>query len=160
MSAEVAKQKVKKGQSATNKAAAGKAAAAQPAGRYIYATGRRKKATARVRLYQKGKGNITVNKKDLKEYFPTTELQRCVKQPLVITGKTDNFNATVKVSGGGSRGQAEAVRHGIARALEKDDQELRIALKQAGFLKRDPRMKERKKPGLKKARRSPQWQKR
>ncbi|NQV13293.1 MAG: 30S ribosomal protein S9 [Parcubacteria group bacterium] len=131
-----------------------------PTGRYIYATGRRKEATARVRLYQKGKGNITVNDKDYKKYFPTTELQYLVRQPLVLTGKTDDFDITVKVNGGGVRGQAEAIRHGLARTLETVEPELRTPLKQAGFLKRDPRMKERKKPGLKKARRAPQWQKR
>ena len=133
---------------------------AKPTGRYVYATGRRKEASARVRLYKNGKGKITVNNKDFKEYFPTTELQHFVRQPLILTGKTDDFDITVRVDGGGVRGQAEAIRHGVARALESNDKELRIPLKQAGFLKRDPRMKERKKPGLKKARRAPQWQKR
>lgn len=150
----------KKVKDSPTKKSASKPTPARVQGRYVYATGRRKEATARVRIYQKGKGKIAVNGKDFKEYFTTTELQYFIRQALVLTGKTDAFDITIKVSGGGVRGQAEAIRHGIARALESNDQELRIPLKQAGFLKRDPRMKERKKPGLKKARRAPQWQKR
>ena len=133
----------------------------QTAGKkYVYATGRRKEAVARVRLYKSKNGNIVVNGQDFKKYFPTAELQYLVKQPLVLVGQTNIFYLTIKVAGGGVRGQAEAVRHGIARALEKGDNKLRISLKKAGFLRRDPRMVERKKCGLKKARRAPQWQKR
>ena len=131
-----------------------------PKGKYIYATGRRKEAVARVRLYKEKDGDITINDKDYKIHFPTAELQFLVRQPLVLVGQASDFKITVKVNGGGVRGQAEAVRHGIARALEESDEKLRAALKKAGFLRRDPRMKERKKPGLKKARRAPQWQKR
>jgi len=127
---------------------------------YIYATGRRKTAVAKVRLYKKGKGDIKVNDRGYKEYFPTAELQYIVRQPVILVGQTSDFDITVKVSGGGIKGQAEAVRHGIARALEKSNEKLRANLKKAGFLRRDPRMKERKKPGLKRARRAPQWQKR
>ncbi|MBU1177737.1 30S ribosomal protein S9 [Patescibacteria group bacterium] len=154
------KNTVKKSANSQAESSKNKTTPAQKPGRYVYATGRRKEAVARVRLYQKGKGSITVNGKNYKEYFPTAELQHFVRQALVLTGETDGFDITVKVKGGGVKGQAEAVRHGIARALEKNDQGLRIPLKQAGFLKRDPRMKERKKCGLKKARRAPQWQKR
>lgn len=129
-------------------------------GKYIYATGRRKTAVAKVRLYINGKGKITVNDQNYKIYFPTDELQFIVRQPIILVGQTSDFDITIKVRGGGIKGQAEAVRHGVARALEENDESLRINLKKAGFLRRDPRMKERKKPGLKSARRAPQWQKR
>lgn len=128
--------------------------------KYVYATGRRKTAVAKVRLYQNGKGKITINDQDYKKYFPTDELQFIVRQPIILVGQTTNFDITIKTRGGGIKGQAEAVRHGVARALEKNEEGLRINLKKAGFLRRDPRMKERKKPGLKGARRAPQWQKR
>jgi len=127
---------------------------------YFYATGRRKTAIAKVRLYKNGSGQIDINEKDYKKYFPTDELQYHVRQPIILVGQTSKFNIVVKVRGGGIKGQAEAVRHGISRALEKSDESLRINLKKAGFLRRDPRMKERKKYGLKSARRAPQWQKR
>lgn len=128
--------------------------------KYIYATGRRKTAVAKVRLYKNGKGEFTVNDKNYKIFFPTDELQFIVRQPIILVGQTSEFDITVKVRGGGIKGQAEAVRHGVARALEKNDENLRVNLKKAGFLRRDPRMKERKKPGLKSARRAPQWAKR
>jgi small subunit ribosomal protein S9 len=156
--------KVDKKKKTVSKPKAAKAKPVKPAkeakaDKYFYATGRRKTAVARVRLY-KGKGGIVVNDKNYKEYFPTFNLQFLIRQPLVLVGKTDNFDASIKVDGGGVKGQAEAVRHGIARALEKSDESLRVPLKKAGFLRRDPRMKERKKYGLKGARRAPQWQKR
>ncbi len=129
-------------------------------GKYIYATGRRKTAIAKVRLYQNGSGRIEINGKDYKKHFPTDELQYIVRQPITLVGQTSKFDIIVKTRGGGIKGQAEAVRHGITRALEKSDESLRSSLKKAGFLRRDPRMKERKKYGLKGARRAPQWQKR
>ena len=122
-------------------------------------TGRRKKSIARVRLVE-GKGNITVNGKTLDEYFGTEVLKVIVKQPLVTTNSLDKFDVIAKVTGGGISGQAGAVRHGIARALVEANSEYRPALKSAGFLTRDARMKERKKYGLKKARKAPQFSKR
>ena len=122
-------------------------------------TGRRKKAIARVRLLE-GKGNITVNKKPLDEYFTTDVLKVIVKQPLVATNTLDKYDVICTVTGGGLSGQAGAVRHGIARALNEANLEYRPTLKSAGFLTRDSRMKERKKYGLKKARKAPQFSKR
>ena len=122
-------------------------------------TGRRKKSIARVRLVE-GKGNITVNGKTLDEYFGTEVLKVIVKQPLVATNTLDKYDVICKVVGGGFTGQAGAIRHGIARALNQANSEYRSALKSAGFLTRDPRMKERKKYGLKKARKAPQFSKR
>ncbi len=124
-----------------------------------YGTGRRKHAIARVRLIP-GEGNITVNGKALDAYFDYETLKRDVMQPLVLTETANKYDVIVKVEGGGFTGQAGAVRHGIARALIKADIELRPALKRAGFLTRDARMKERKKYGLKAARRAPQFSKR
>ncbi len=124
-----------------------------------YGTGRRKKSIARVRLVP-GNGNITINKRDLEEYFDYDTLKVLVKEPLTITDTLDKYDALVTVNGGGFTGQAGAVRHGISRALIKADEELRPILKKAGFLTRDPRMKERKKYGLKKARRASQFSKR
>lgn len=126
---------------------------------YLYATGRRKSSVARVRLYKKGEGKITVNEKPSDEYFHILELQQIVKAPLEVINKKD-IDFTIKVTGGGIRGQAEAARHGISRALIALDKDYRATLKPEGFLKRDSRMKERKKPGLKRARKSPQWSKR
>jgi small subunit ribosomal protein S9 len=126
---------------------------------YIFAVGRRKEAVARVRLYQKKKGHMEVNNKKVEEYFPTDSFQKIVKMPLDLVN-LDPGLITIKVVGGGKRGQAESVRLGIARILEKVNPDLRPQLKKAGFLKRDPRVKERKKFGLKKARRAPQWAKR
>ena len=122
-------------------------------------TGRRKKSIARVRLVD-GKGTITINGKALEEYFGTDVLKVIVKQPLVATNTLDKYDVICTVNGGGLSGQAGAVRHGIARALNEANIEYRPALKTAGFLTRDPRMKERKKYGLKKARKAPQFSKR
>jgi small subunit ribosomal protein S9 len=122
-------------------------------------TGRRKKSVARVRLVP-GNGNVVVNKRDIENYFGLETLRVIVNQPLVLTGAKDKFDVLVNVHGGGFTGQAGAIRHGIARALVKSDEALKSELKKAGFLTRDPRMKERKKYGLKKARRAPQFSKR
>ena len=123
-------------------------------------TGRRKSSIARVRITS-GKGNITVNGKSLEEYFGEETLRVIVKQPLTVTNTLEKFDVIATVKGGGFSGQAGAVRHGIARALnEADREEYRPALKSNGFLTRDPRMKERKKYGLKKARKAPQFSKR
>ena len=124
-----------------------------------YGTGRRKKAIARVRLTT-GNGDIKVNGKTLDEYFGADTLKYIVRQPLMITNTADKFDIDVKVIGGGFTGQAGAIRHGLARALVESSSELRPQLKSAGFLTRDPRMKERKKYGLKKARKAPQFSKR
>ena len=126
----------------------------------FYGTGRRKSAVARVYI-KPGKGNITVNKRDIDEYFGLETLKVIVRQPLVATETTDKFDVVVTVRGGGTTGQAGAIRHGISRALlQADSDEYRPTLKKAGYLTRDPRMKERKKYGLKKARRAPQFSKR
>ncbi|MCR5002121.1 MAG: 30S ribosomal protein S9 [Lachnospiraceae bacterium] len=124
-----------------------------------YGTGRRKKAIARVYLTP-GKGNITINKRSIDEYLGLETLKTIVRQPLVATDNVNKFDILVNVHGGGYTGQAGAIRHGIARALVKADAEYRPTLKAAGFLTRDPRMKERKKYGLKGARRAPQFSKR
>lgn len=122
-------------------------------------TGRRKTSIARVRLVP-GSGKVTINNRDIEEYFDYETLRVIAKEPLVITETSDKFDVIVKVEGGGFTGQAGAVRHGIARALIESDETLRPILKKAGYLTRDSRMKERKKYGLKKARRSPQFSKR
>lgn len=122
-------------------------------------TGRRKSSVARVRLTP-GTGNITVNKRDLEDYFGHETLKMIVREPLVLTETLAKFDIAANVHGGGTTGQAGAIRHGIARALIVASPELRAALKKAGFLARDPRMKERKKYGLKAARRAPQFSKR
>lgn len=127
---------------------------------YLYAVGRRKSAVAQVRIYKKGEGKFIVNEKELNKYFPSAELLDKVKAPLVLAGQTDKLSITVKVVGGGISGQAEAVRHGISRALLLLNPNFRKPLKKAGFLTRDARVKERKKPGLKGARKAPQWTKR
>ncbi|GAE89814.1 30S ribosomal protein S9 [Acetivibrio straminisolvens] len=124
-----------------------------------YGTGRRKKSVARVRLVP-GDGKVIINDRELDDYFGLETLKTIVKQPLVLTDTLGKFDVLCKVAGGGYTGQAGAIRHGISRALLKADEELRPALKKAGFLTRDPRMKERKKYGLKKARRAPQFSKR
>ena len=125
----------------------------------FYGTGRRKKSVARVYLTP-GTGKITVNKRDIEEYFGLETLKTIVRQPLVATDNSDKFDVTVTVRGGGYTGQAGAIRHGIARALLQADSENRTVLKADGYLTRDPRMKERKKYGLKKARKAPQFSKR
>ncbi|KRL65969.1 30S ribosomal protein S9 [Companilactobacillus versmoldensis] len=122
-------------------------------------TGRRKDSVARVRLVP-GNGKITINKRDVKDYIPFDNLIADMKQPLDITETGANYDVIANVNGGGFSGQAGAIRHGIARALLNVDPDFRSALKSAGFLTRDPRMKERKKPGLKKARKASQFSKR
>jgi len=124
-----------------------------------YGTGRRKSSVARVRLVP-GEGKIVINKRDINEYFGLETLKLIVKQPLALTDTLGKYDVLVNTSGGGISGQAGAIRHGIARALLKVDPEYRQTLKKAGFLTRDPRMKERKKYGLKAARRAPQFSKR
>ena len=126
---------------------------------YFYGTGRRKSSVARVRLYQ-GTGEITINDRDIDDYFGLETLKLIVRQPLALTETDEKFDVVCRVAGGGVTGQAGAIRHGIARALCEMDAEYRPALKKAGFLTRDPRMKERKKYGLKAARRAPQFSKR
>ena len=126
---------------------------------YYYGTGRRKNAIARVRLVE-GNGKIIVNGKELEEYFGLETLRVIVKQPLTATNTTSKYDVISTVKGGGYTGQAGAVRHGIARALNEANTEYRPILKSSGFLTRDPRMKERKKYGLKKARKAPQFSKR
>jgi len=123
-------------------------------------TGRRKKAIARVFLTPNGNGKIIVNKLDINEYFPLETLKLVLRQPLVLTNTLDKYDIKVNVCGGGLTGQAGAICHGIARALVRADETFKAPLKQAGLLTRDARMKERKKYGLKKARRSPQFSKR
>ncbi len=125
----------------------------------FYGTGRRKKSIARVFL-RPGKGNITINKRDIDDYFGLETLKVIVRQPLKLTETADKFDIIATVKGGGTTGQAGAIRHGIARALLTVDNDYRPALKKAGYLTRDPRMKERKKYGLKAARRAPQFSKR
>ena len=125
----------------------------------FYGTGRRKKSIARVRLVA-GTGEVLINDRTLENYFGLDTLKVIVKQPLVATTTDTKFDVLVSVKGGGFTGQARAIRHGIARALLKADDEFRCTLKKAGYLTRDPRMKERKKYGLKKARRAPQFSKR
>ena len=126
---------------------------------YFYGTGRRKKSVARVRLYQ-GTGAVTINGKSIDEYFGLETLKLIVNQPFGVTGTTGKFDIVANVAGGGISGQAGAIRHGIARALVVADETNKPALKKAGLLTRDPRMKERKKYGLKGARRAPQFSKR
>ena len=126
----------------------------------FWGTGRRKKAIARVRLIPGGEGSIVINKRSIDDYFGLETLKYIVRQPLVLTSTSDKYDVAVNVKGGGSSGQAGAIRHGLARALVAADAEYRPALKAAGFLTRDPRMKERKKYGLKAARRAPQFSKR
>jgi len=125
----------------------------------FYGTGRRKKSIARVYLIP-GTGKVTINKRDIDEYFGLETLKVIVRQPLVLTESNDKYDVLVNVHGGGYTGQAGAIRHGISRALLEVDADFRPALKKAGFLTRDPRMKERKKYGLKAARRAPQFSKR
>ena len=126
---------------------------------YFYGTGRRKKSVARVRLVP-GTGVITINDRDIEEYFGLDTLKLVVNQPFGVTNTTGKFDIICRVNGGGFSGQAGAIRHGVARALLLADETYRPALKKAGFLTRDPRMKERKKYGLKAARRAPQFSKR
>ena len=126
---------------------------------YFYGTGRRKKSVARVRVYP-GTGKIIINDRDIDNYFGLETLKLIVRQPLALTETTEKFDVICKVQGGGVTGQAGAIRHGLSRALLQHDENLRPLLKKAGFSTRDPRMKERKKYGLKGARRAPQFSKR
>ena len=127
---------------------------------YHYGTGRRKKSVARVRLYPNGTGAITINGRDIEEYFGLDTMKLIVRQPFSVTETLGKFDVEATVVGGGFTGQAGAIRHGLARALVKANEEYKPALKKSGFLTRDPRMKERKKYGLKAARRAPQFSKR
>ncbi len=127
---------------------------------YLYGTGRRKSSVARVHLYEGGTGSITINGRDIDDYFGLDTLKLIVRQPLNATGTLGKVDIDATVSGGGVTGQAGAIRHGIARALLQVDESYRSILKAAGFLTRDPRMKERKKYGLKAARKAPQFSKR
>ena len=128
--------------------------------KYFYGTGRRKSSVARVRVYENGTGAITINGRDINDYFGLETLKLVVNQPLVATAMVGKVDIVVTVCGGGVSGQAGAIRHGISRALILLNPEFRATLKAAGFLTRDPRMKERKKYGLKAARRAPQFSKR
>lgn len=126
---------------------------------YFYGTGRRKESVARVRVYA-GTGKLIINGRDIDDYFGLDTLKLIVRQPLTLTETTEKFDIICRVNGGGVSGQAGAIRHGLSRALLQYDENLRPVLKKAGFLTRDPRMKERKKFGLKAARRAPQFSKR
>lgn len=137
-----------------------KASVAKIEGKYFEAVGRRKTAVARVRLYIKGKNEIIVNGKSLKDYFKNDVLEGKIMDPLNKMKITDKFTVSVIVKGGGIDSQAEAIRHGVARALVEFNPIYRKRLRKEGYLTRDPRMKERKKPGLKRARKAPQWSKR
>ncbi len=134
-------------------------APAKLSGKYNAACGKRKTAVARVRLY-KGTGKFIINDQDAKKYISVNELMGVMLSPLKLVKKAKDFDISAKVSGGGKSGQAEAIRHGIAKALLEYDVELRPMLKKAGYITRDSRIKERKKYGLRKARRAPQWSKR
>lgn len=127
---------------------------------YIPGLGRRKNASAQVRMTPSTKRTFVINNRSLEEYFSVPELRTVVQSPFTVVETKDDFEVSVVVRGGGISAQAEAIRHGIARALEKYDETLRTTLKSAGYLKRDPRSKERKKPGLRKARKRPAWSKR
>ena len=127
---------------------------------YFYGTGRRKSSVARVRVYPNGTGAITINGRDIDDYFGLDTLKLIVRQPMELTETVGAFDIVCTVTGGGVTGQAGAIRHGLSRALLQYNEELRPTLKKAGLLTRDPRMKERKKYGLKKARRAPQFSKR
>ena len=127
---------------------------------YMYGTGRRKSSVARVHLFPNGTGSITINGRDIDDYFGLETLKLMVRSPLALTNTDGKFDIVINVVGGGTSGQAGAIRHGLSRALLQQNEENRAALKKEGFLTRDPRMKERKKYGLKAARRAPQFSKR
>jgi small subunit ribosomal protein S9 len=128
--------------------------------RYIEAIGRRKTSTARVRITESAKPTFIVNGKDAKEYFKTNDQKQLIQDPILLGKPSKKWSVEAKVMGGGIHSQSEAVRHGLARALVMSEEELHIKIKKLGFLKRDPRAKERRKFGLKKARKAPQWSKR
>lgn len=132
----------------------------KPSRDYLFAVGRRKTAVARIRFHKEGIGEIIINNKDYRQYFPFFEFQKIVLSPLVLTDYQGKGKFSIKVHGGGKRGQAEGIRHGLSRLLIKISQEYRPILKKNEFLTRDARVKERKKYGLKRARKAPQWQKR
>ncbi|MFA6992875.1 MAG: 30S ribosomal protein S9 [Candidatus Gracilibacteria bacterium] len=134
-------------------------AAATQKGKYFYATGKRKTSVAKVRLY-KGTGNITINDRPISKYFTVKTLIGLIKSPFVLTGTSQKFDVVVKADGGGITSQAEAIRHGISKALIVSDPLSKPSLKKAGMVTRDSRIKERKKPGLKRARKGPQFSKR
>ncbi len=128
--------------------------------KYYYGTGKRKTSVARVRLYEKGKGEVSINGQSINKFSPLAAIQHNILYPLELTGNMGKFDISIKVDGGGITGQAEAMRHGISRALTVFDETLRGTLKKAGLITRDSRIKERKKYGLKRARRAPQFSKR
>lgn len=128
--------------------------------KYIETVGRRKTSIARVRIFEATKSSYLINERELENYFPTADLQRIATEPFTKTKLAGKFKITAHIKGGGVSSQVEAFRHGVSRALVEWDKELRGKLKKAGFLKRDPRAKERRKFGLKKARKAPQWSKR
>jgi small subunit ribosomal protein S9 len=128
--------------------------------KYIAAIGRRKNATAQVRITPDSKRTFVINDRKIDDYFSVEEYRKVVQSPFALVETKDDFHVSIIVRGGGISAQADAIRHGIARALEKYNEELRSPLKSAGYLKRDPRRKERKKPGLRKARKRPAWSKR
>ena len=134
-------------------------ATTSPKGRYFYSSGKRKTSVARVRLF-KGTGEITVNNKNISEYFPVKQLISVIHSPLILTGSKQKYDISAKIEGGGISSQAEALRHGITKALLEVDPLNKPTLKKAGFLTRDSRIKERKKYGLKRARKGPQFSKR
>ncbi len=137
-----------------------KTAQSKAATKYVYALGRRKTAIARVKLFAGGHGKIIVNQREYKEYFPNFVWSENLEMPFETVGEKDKYDVEVKVIGGGPKGQSEAIRLAIARALVKINADYKALLRAAGFMTRDPRAKERKKPGLKRARRAPQWSKR
>jgi len=154
--------KVKKAVKTEKEPATEKIEEVKPAEKYFSAVGKRKTSVAQIRIYKskKSEPEIAINGREFSNYFPVARLQSLVMSPLAAAGQSSTFNISVKVSGGGVNSQAEAVRLGISRALVKMDETLRKQLKDLGFLTRDSRIVERKKPGLKKARRAPQWAKR
>lgn len=149
---------VKKTRAKTKTEAEAKTVTKRP--KYIYAKGRRKTATAKVKLYPEGQGQFRINDRELGQYFGTLKHRNAAATPLAALGMEKQVDVEVRVAGGGLTGQAEAVRLGLARALVKHDPDSKTTLKKFGYLTRDARKKERKKPGLKRARRAPQWQKR
>ncbi len=153
-------EEVKKAKPAVKKLVARSTVVKSVMGKYIEAVGRRKTSTARVRITEATKESAVVNGKDVPTYFPTAELQKIVAEAIEKSKVAGKFAVSVLVKGGGIHSQAEALRHGLSRAIVKFDEEARKRLKKLGFLKRDPRMKERRKFGLKKARKAPQWSKR
>ncbi len=131
-----------------------------PDGKYVYAVGKRKTAVGTLRVFQNGTGTITINNKDYTQYFPQKTLQELILQPLIMCGKKDIMDCTIYIKGGGINGQVSSIRNALAKALVNLDENLRLSLRSAGLLTRDARIKERKKYGLKRARRAPQWTKR